>query len=49
MVASAFGDALLAFSFYIFYLVSKVNTYTAANVRVEEEQTVISTGMYANH
>jgi protein-S-isoprenylcysteine O-methyltransferase Ste14 len=47
--ASAFGDALLAFSFYIFYLVSKVNTYAAANVRVEEEQTVISTGMYANH
>ena len=44
--ASAFGDALLAFSFYIFYLVSKVNTYAAANVRVEEGQKVISTGMY---
>src|SRR5215467_1095388 len=44
--ASAFGDALLAFSFYIFYPVSKVNTYAAANVRVEEGQKVISTGMY---
>jgi protein-S-isoprenylcysteine O-methyltransferase Ste14 len=44
--ASAFGNALRAFSFYIFYLVSKVNTYAAANVRVEEGQNVISTGMY---
>jgi protein-S-isoprenylcysteine O-methyltransferase Ste14 len=43
---SAFGDALLVFSFYIFYLVSKVNTYAAANVRVEEGQKVISTGIY---
>ncbi len=33
---SVIGDALVAFSFYIFYLVSKVNTYAAANVRVEE-------------
>jgi protein-S-isoprenylcysteine O-methyltransferase Ste14 len=41
-----FGDALVAFSFYLFYLVSKVNTYAAANVRVEEGQKVISTGMY---
>jgi protein-S-isoprenylcysteine O-methyltransferase Ste14 len=44
---SVMGDALVAFSFYIFYLVSKVNTYAAANVRVEEGQHVISTGMYA--
>src|SRR5215469_15179902 len=28
---SIFGDALIALSFYIFYLVSKVNTYAAAN------------------
>ena len=28
--ASAIGSALVAFSFYIFYLVSKVNTYAAA-------------------
>ena len=43
---SVIGDALVAFSFYIFYLVSKVNTYAAANVRVEEGQEVISTGVY---
>jgi protein-S-isoprenylcysteine O-methyltransferase Ste14 len=40
------GDALVAFSFYIFYLVSKANTYAAANIRVEEGQKVISTGVY---
>jgi protein-S-isoprenylcysteine O-methyltransferase Ste14 len=43
---SIIGDALVAFSFYIFYLVSKVNTFAAANIRVEEGQKVISTGMY---
>ena len=43
---SIFGDVLVAISFYIFYLVSKVNTYAAANVRVEKEQKVISTGLY---
>jgi protein-S-isoprenylcysteine O-methyltransferase Ste14 len=41
------GDVLVVFSFYLFYLVSKVNTYAAANVRVEEGQQVISTGLYA--
>jgi len=40
------GDALVAFSFFVFYLVSRVNTYAAANIRVEEGQKVISTGMY---
>ena len=40
------GDALVAVSFYIFYLVSKVNTYAAATIRVEEGQKVISTGLY---
>lgn len=43
---SIIGDALVALSFYIFYLVSKVNTYAAANVRVEEGQKVVSDGMY---
>jgi protein-S-isoprenylcysteine O-methyltransferase Ste14 len=43
---SIFGDALTAVSFYVFYLVSRVNTYAAANVRVEEGQRVISTGIY---
>jgi len=31
---SILGDVLIVVSFYIFYLVSKVNTYAAANVRV---------------
>jgi protein-S-isoprenylcysteine O-methyltransferase Ste14 len=43
---SLVGDALVALSFYIFYLVAKVNTYAAANVRVERGQTVVSTGVY---
>ena len=43
---SILGDALVALSFYILYLVSKVNTYAAANVRVEEGQKVVSDGMY---
>jgi len=44
---SVLGDALIGLSFYVFYLVAKVNTYAAANVRVEEGQHVISTGAYA--
>src|SRR5579862_3516298 len=44
--ASIVGDLLVAFSFYLFYLVSKVNTYAAANVRVEVGQRVIDTGVY---
>ncbi|WP_392538428.1 methyltransferase family protein [Legionella sp. 227] len=43
---SIIGDLLIVFSFYIFYLVSKVNTYAAANIGVEEGQKVISTGLY---
>ena len=43
---SVIGDALVALSFYFFYLVSKVNTYAAANIRVEEGQRVIDTGVY---
>jgi protein-S-isoprenylcysteine O-methyltransferase Ste14 len=43
---SVIGDLLVAFSFYVFYLVAKVNTYAAANVRVEEGQKVIDTGVY---
>jgi protein-S-isoprenylcysteine O-methyltransferase Ste14 len=42
----AFGNALVIVSFYLFYLVAKVNTYAAANIRVEEGQKVISTGLY---
>jgi len=44
--ASVLGDVLIAVSFYIFFLVSKVNTYAAANIRVEEGQRVVSSGVY---
>jgi protein-S-isoprenylcysteine O-methyltransferase Ste14 len=43
---SLIGDALIAFSFCVFYLVSNVNSYAAANVRVETGQKVIDTGVY---
>jgi protein-S-isoprenylcysteine O-methyltransferase Ste14 len=43
---SIIGDALVVLSFYFFYLVAKVNTYAAANVRVEKGQRVIDTGVY---
>jgi protein-S-isoprenylcysteine O-methyltransferase Ste14 len=43
---SVIGDALVALAFYFFYLVSKVNTYAAANVRVEEGQRVVDSGVY---
>jgi protein-S-isoprenylcysteine O-methyltransferase Ste14 len=43
---SIVGDVLVVFSFYLFYLVSKVNSYAAGNVRVEQGQQVISTGVY---
>ena len=40
------GDALVVLSFCFFYLVSKVNSYAAANVRVEQGQRVVDTGVY---
>ncbi|WP_454784611.1 methyltransferase [Legionella sp. WA2024007413] len=43
---SILGDLFVMFSFYMFYLVSKVNTYAAANIRVEKGQKVITTGLY---
>ncbi len=44
---SVIGVALVALSFYFFYLVSKINTYAAANVRVEKGQRVVDTGVYS--
>ncbi|MEA2968954.1 MAG: hypothetical protein QOE78_2215 [Alphaproteobacteria bacterium] len=43
---SVIGVALVALSFYFFYLVSKINTYAAANVRVEKGQRIVDTGVY---
>jgi protein-S-isoprenylcysteine O-methyltransferase Ste14 len=41
------GNALIAISYIGFYFVFRENTYGAATIRVEENQSVISTGPYA--
>jgi protein-S-isoprenylcysteine O-methyltransferase Ste14 len=41
------GDALIAFSFVLFFIVFKVNTYGASTIQIVEGQKVISTGPYA--
>jgi protein-S-isoprenylcysteine O-methyltransferase Ste14 len=41
------GFVLMAASQYMVYLVFKTNTYAAATVQVEENQTVVSSGPYA--
>lgn len=43
---SVLGDAMVVLSFAVFHLVSQVNSYAAANVRVEQGQIVVSTGLY---
>lgn len=46
-LVSWIGDVLLVLSFIMFYLVFRVNSYGASNIRVEQNQPVISTGPYA--
>lgn len=46
-LVSWIGDALLVLSFIMFYFVFKENSYGASNIRVEQDQKVISTGPYA--
>ncbi len=41
------GDALLVLSFVMFTFVFRVNSYGASNIRVEQDQKVVSTGPYA--
>lgn len=41
------GDALLVLSFILFTFVFRENSYGASNIRVEQDQKVISTGPYA--
>ncbi len=43
---SVIGDALLVFSFYIYYLVFRENSYAASSIKTFERQKVISTGLY---
>jgi protein-S-isoprenylcysteine O-methyltransferase Ste14 len=46
-VVSLAGDVLVALGLFIDLLVFRENTYGASNIRVEEGQTVITTGPYA--
>jgi protein-S-isoprenylcysteine O-methyltransferase Ste14 len=41
------GDALVVLSFHGFFLTFRQNAFAAATVRVESDQPVISTGLYA--
>jgi protein-S-isoprenylcysteine O-methyltransferase Ste14 len=41
------GDIVIVLGLYVYYLVTKENTYAASTVRVIEGQTVCSTGPYA--
>jgi protein-S-isoprenylcysteine O-methyltransferase Ste14 len=43
---SILADIVIVASFVIFFYVLKQNSYAASTVRVEREQTVISTGLY---
>ncbi len=44
---SVVGDALLVFSFFLYYLVFRENSYAASSIKTFEGQKVISTGPYA--
>lgn len=46
-VLSWLGDAIEVFSFYMFYLVFKENSFGGSSILVEESQKVSSTGPYA--
>ena len=46
-VVSLVGAALVALGLFVDLLVFRENTYGASNIRVEEDQQVISTGPYA--
>ncbi|MBO0724804.1 MAG: isoprenylcysteine carboxylmethyltransferase family protein [Blastocatellia bacterium] len=41
------GNVLIALSYIAFYFVLRENTYAASTIQVEENQRVISTGLYA--
>ena len=41
------ANAVLALSFAIFFVVLKQNSYAASTIRIEADQPVVSTGLYA--
>lgn len=46
-VISVIGDASIVFSFYLYYVVFRENSYAATRIETFEDQKVISTGPYA--
>ena len=44
---SIIGDVLVALGLYFVFLVFKENTFTSAIIEIDDEQRVISTGLYA--
>ena len=46
-VVSVLGDAIMVFSFYLYYLVFRENSYAASSIQTFEGQKVIATGPYA--
>jgi protein-S-isoprenylcysteine O-methyltransferase Ste14 len=46
-LVSVVGDVLLGFSFFLYYLVFRENSYAASIIKTFEGQKVISTGPYA--
>lgn len=46
-LVSILGDAVMVLSFLFIFRVTRVNSFAAANVRVERDQPVIDTGPYA--
>jgi protein-S-isoprenylcysteine O-methyltransferase Ste14 len=47
VLVSVAGNMLLVFSFFLYYLVFKENSFAASSIKTFEDQQVISTGPYA--
>jgi protein-S-isoprenylcysteine O-methyltransferase Ste14 len=45
-LVSVVGDALMLFSFFVYYLVFQENSYAASSIKTFEGQKVVSTGLY---
>jgi protein-S-isoprenylcysteine O-methyltransferase Ste14 len=47
-ILSIIANAMIVLSFLVFFVVMKSNSYAASTIRVEEGQSVVSTGLYAH-
>jgi protein-S-isoprenylcysteine O-methyltransferase Ste14 len=47
-IVSVIANAMIVLSFLVFFVVMKSNSYAASTIRVEEGQSVVSTGLYAH-